>query len=54
VIKECENQINKQETPIRVLNAYGIRGNIFMSDCIGNFKIAINENSLLGDVELLT
>lgn len=50
VIKECENQINKQETPIRVLNAYGIRGNIFMSDCIGNFKIAINENSLLGDV----
>jgi len=50
IIKDCENRINKDETPVSILNMYGIRGNITISDCIGNFRIAINENSLLGSI----
>lgn len=50
VIEGCKNLINGDETPVDIWNQYRMRADIYVKDCIGNFSISINENSLYGNV----
>lgn len=50
IIEGCKNLVNGDETPVDIWNQYKMRADIHLKDCIGNFRISINENSLYGNV----